>query len=443
MKLFFSVGEPSGDLHGANLIRAIKEKNPQAKCVGFGGPKMAAAGCELHENLTQYAVMWLWHAIKYYFRFKKFATEARAYFEKEKPNAVILIDFPGFNWHIAKHAKACGIPVYYYGVPQIWAWAGWRIHKMRRCVDHALCKLPFEEKWYRAKGCHAVYVGHPYFDELVGRELDPRFLSEFRQKYLFSGPEKVEGRGRRLITILPGSRNQEVKSNLATFLKAASLVQKKRPETVFAVAAYNVHQAQIAKELIEEKKVNVDVFTKKTAELIELADCTMACSGSVSLELLYHQKPSVILYQVSRFGFWIQRIMRKVQYITLVNLLASKNPLPGKLLPYDPDQYWQKKRGDPTYRPEVPFPEYLTAQEKSHSIAQFLLHWQNDRAVHNEIKEQLGQLKSKFGAAGASVRAAEYIVATLEAEKGNTSNSKANRGGTAAGVSQKQFPKSA
>ena len=180
MKIFFSVGEPSGDLHGANLIRELSRRRNDFEFVGYGGPRMAAAGCQLHEDLTKLAVMWFVRVLLNLHRFWGLASRADRYFRHERPDAVVLIDYPGFNWWIARRAKAHGIPVFYYGTPQIWAWAGWRIKKMRRFVDHVLCKLPFEEAWYRERGCHATYVGHPYFDQLRGETLDASFIEQQR-----------------------------------------------------------------------------------------------------------------------------------------------------------------------------------------------------------------------------------------------------------------------
>jgi len=145
LTIFFSVGEPSGDLHGANLIRQLRELCPNIEAVGYGGPKMAEAGCRLHADLTALAVMWFSRAIANLHKFWDLASRADRYFRHHRPDAVVLIDYPGFNWWIARRAKAHGIPVFYYSPPQIWAWARWRVKKMRRLVDHILCGLPFEE----------------------------------------------------------------------------------------------------------------------------------------------------------------------------------------------------------------------------------------------------------------------------------------------------------
>ena len=151
MKIFFSVGEPSGDLHGANLIRQLRRRSPQVQTVGYGGPRMQGAGCQLHEDLTALAVMWFLRALANLHIFWSLVSRADRYFRHHRPDAVVLIDYPGFNWWIARRAKAHKIPVFYYGTPQIWAWAGWRVKKMRRLVDHIMCKLPFEEAWFKAR----------------------------------------------------------------------------------------------------------------------------------------------------------------------------------------------------------------------------------------------------------------------------------------------------
>ncbi len=389
MRIFFSVGEPSGDLHGANLIRALKSRHPDWEFVGYGGPKMSSAGCKLHFDLTQLAVMWLGQALANYHKFRRLVSQADEYFQAERPDAVVLIDYPGFNWHIARKAKAYGIPVIYYGTPQLWAWAGWRVKKMRRYVDHVLCKLPFEEQWFRQRGCHATFVGHPYFDELEAQQLDTKFI------------ERLRTDDRPLVTILPGSRTQEVKSNLLPFLKAAKLIQKRLPNVRFAVAGFKEGQRLLAQEIIDDSGTYAELYVAKTPELIHAAKCCLACSGSVSLELLYHTKPTAILYQISRLAHFAQRFLRKVRYITLVNLLTAKEPFveraAGHYAPADP------RDG------HVLMPEYLTCEDRTADLAGHIVEWLTSDAAFMKNVEGLAELKARVGQGGASVRAAEYI----------------------------------
>ena len=150
---------------------------------------MAAAGCQLHADLTALAVMWFARVLVNLHKFWGLVSRADRYFRHHRPDAVVLIDYPGMNWWIARRAKVHGIPVYYYAPPQIWAWATWRVGKMRRLVDHALCSLPFEEAWLRQRGCKATYVGHPFFDEVRRRPLDEVFISRELEE---SGVGRVE-----------------------------------------------------------------------------------------------------------------------------------------------------------------------------------------------------------------------------------------------------------
>ncbi len=177
MRIFLSAGEPSGDLHAANLVEALKKRLPDAEFVGFGGPHLERSGARVLYPLVDLAVMWFGRVLLNLHKFIRLAGDAERYFRDEKPDAVVLIDYPGFHWALAKRAKRQGVPVVYFVPPQIWAWAGWRVKKMKRYVDHVLCSLPFEPRWYHDRGVPgAVYIGHPYFDELIHRKVDQTFV---------------------------------------------------------------------------------------------------------------------------------------------------------------------------------------------------------------------------------------------------------------------------
>ncbi|MCR9120345.1 MAG: lipid-A-disaccharide synthase, partial [bacterium] len=386
MKIFLSAGEPSGDLHGANLIRDLKSSNPDIEFVGFGGPRMRSEGCNLFHDMTQLAVMFVLNVLLNIHKFYGLYRQAKQYFDNHEIDAVVLIDYPGFNWWIAGLAKKHGVPVFYYGAPQMWAWASWRIKKMRRLVDHVLCKLPFEAEWYKQRNCNATYVGHPYFDELSSRQLDRSFMIDI-----------ANSKGA-MVAILPGSRRQEIQLNLRDFLKAAENIQEQLPDTQFVVASYNEEQAELAREIISEGDFKPTVHAGKTAELIEAADCCMACSGSVSLELLYHSKPSVVLYRVSRFAFAVQNMLRKVKFVTLVNLLAADDPFGPSLALFDPTA----PRAE-----QVPFPEYLTCEDKTDWIAYHLIQWLHDDAAYAKRVRLLERLRDRYASAGASKTAAD------------------------------------
>ncbi len=392
--IFFSVGEPSGDLHGGNLIRFLKQRDPDIQIVGFGGPRMRDAGMTLLEDLTQLAVMWIVQAALNVDKFWKLLRRADEYLARERPDAVVLIDYPGFNWWVARKAKKHGIPVFYYGAPQMWAWGGWRIRKMRRLVDHVLCKLPFEATWYQQRDCNAQYVGHPYYDELSSYQSDHDFLN--RHARTESG---------RLVTILPGSRVQEVKGNMPCFLKAARQVAAEVPGTRFAIASFNESQAEMARAMVADSALNIEVFVDRTSELIQLGHCCMACSGSVSLELMYYARPSVIHYRLNRRMYYFAKtFMLRVKYMTLVNLLACEDRYDMSHVPYDPNQPGAE---------QVPFPEYPTATDKSREIAAHVVQWLTDAAEYRRRVDQLVALRARFCETGATRTAANYILENL------------------------------
>jgi lipid-A-disaccharide synthase len=396
MKLFFSVGEPSGDLHGANLIRAVQHQADgfAVQCTGFGGPRMAAAGCELLQDMTELAVMGLFPVLAKLPRFFALRDRAVDYFHKHRPDAVVLIDYPGFNWHIARAAKDLEIPVFYYGLPQLWAWGEWRVQKVRELVDHALCKLPFEEAWFRARGCHAKYVGHPYFDELASHRLDHPLLDKLAMQ-----------RGR-LVTILPGSRTQEVNSNLPQLLRAAQRVSREVSGVRFAIASYNERQAALALRIVARSGVSAEVHVGHTPELILSAEACLATSGSVSLELLYHAKPSVILYKVPLWTYGVIRQLVKVRYITLVNLLAADQIEADA---EHPAMYDRRA----TSHSRVLLPEYPTWRDRSADLAAHVIEWLTDEPARQRAIAGLASLRDEVARGGASQTAAEYILRQL------------------------------
>lgn len=392
MRLFFSVGEPSGDLHGSNLIREIRSRQTHIECVGFGGPKMRVAGCELQADMTELAIMGFGRVVPHLKRFWNLLRQADQSFQSDRPDAVVLIDYPGFNWWVARRAKKHGIPVFYYGTPQIWGWATHRVRKLRRLVDHALCKLPFEPDWYRQRDCTATYVGHPYFDNFAQRKLDEGFLRELGDQPL--------------VAILPGSRKHEVENNLPAFLNTIEFVSRSVPNARFAIASYNLDQANIAKRLVAQHAgaVKPEVYVDRTRELMHVASCCLACSGSVSLELLHEAKPTVIHYKIDRFGDFLQRHFRRCKFITLVNLLTSERRFHASD-GYDPNDVRQLA--------EAPYPEYLTVKDRSAEMAHHLVRWLIDETARQQVIDSLTPLRDSFAQPGASRLAALYILDVL------------------------------
>jgi lipid-A-disaccharide synthase len=392
MRIFISAGEPSGDLHGANLIAALRARLPETEFVGFGGPKMSAAGAKLLYPLVNLAIMWFLNVFLNILTFVRLIFRADRYFRDQNPSAVILIDYPGLHWWIAKRARARGIPVFYYVPPQLWAWAGWRVKKVQRTVDLVLCSLPFEPDWYRARGVSQVeYVGHPFFDDLAERELDEAFLAQV-QASAHQGP---------LVAILPGSRTQELTRNLPIMVRAAAKLARQRPATRFAVACLHERHRALAERIIrtnirgarDHSAPRIEVFAARTAELIRKADVAWAVSGSVSLELMMEALPTVILYKLNRFDLWIARPFIKAKFITLVNLLADEELMP----------------------------EYLTERDVSDELSGWARTWLDDPAARARATANLVALRHQVARPGASERAAGRIVGWLREHASGTS----------------------
>jgi lipid-A-disaccharide synthase len=329
--------------------------------------------------------MWFLRVLLNIGTFIRLAFQADRFFRDERPDAVILIDYPGFNWWIARRAKARGIPVFYYVPPQLWAWAGWRVEKVRRFVDQVLCSLPFEPAWYRERGVDgAVYVGHPFFDDITERKIDETFVAERRRR---RGP---------LIAILPGSRTQELTRNLPVQLRAAAKLIHTRPDARFAIACLHDRHAEVVREIIGDLAFElnglgmdpsvIEIQSGRTAELIRAATVAWSVSGSVSLELMMEALPTVIVYTVKRFDLWVARHFIKAKYITLVNLLADAELMP----------------------------EYLTWEDASDSLAAWADHWLSDPASRARASAALSNLARQVALPGAADRAADHILAWLD-----------------------------
>lgn len=392
MRVFFSVGEPSGDIHGANLVRSLRQKG--YRCEGYGGPRMQEQGFHVLEDLTQYAVMFL-KALACIPKLWKLYQRADRLLASGQYDAVVLIDYPGFNWWIAKAAKRHGVPVFYYGVPQMWAWLPGRVRKLKRLVDHVLCKLPFEQSWFEQRGCQAIYVGHPYFDELADRKLDREFLREYASS---THP---------LLTLLPGSRTHEVHSNLEWLVESALRIRKQHPRTSIAIAAFNYRQAEYIRDFLEPYQLPIDVFVNRTPELIESATLCLACSGSVSLELMYHQKPSIIVYRLKPWQATVMPLVMRCRFITLVNLLATDN------IELTPDWNYDPRAAVAS----VPFPEFPWLKSPVKHVAEIANQWLSNPSILQERRSQLQTLKQLYGQPGATTRAAEYIDQVLRDKK--------------------------
>lgn len=393
MRYFLSVGEPSGDLHASNLIQQLQKLDPAATFTGYGGPKMQQAGCDVLFDLTKLGVMFLAGVIANFRLFMRLISQADRIFAEKKFDAVVLVDYPGLNWWIARKAKKHKICVFYYGVPQMWAWAPWRISKIRKYVDYVICKLPFEPKWFADRGCEAHYVGHPYFDELQ-KQTDS----------VCSALQSQMGAAKTLL-LLPGSRRTELDRNLGTLVKVAQHVQKHQPETNIVMGCLNDEHRELAQPACRDSTANIEIYSARTIELMKLSDACVACSGSVSLELLHHRLPTVIVYKLGPIMMLIQSVVRRCKFITLTNLMNSADIQRTTWLPNDPD----------ADQDSVLMPEYLFSwQDCSDKVANWIVKWFEDDELRAVKAQQLDQLAKQYAIPGATARAGQFIFEKLQ-----------------------------
>ncbi len=374
MHVFVSAGEPSGDLHGANLIHSLRKLCPGLELSGFGCDLMDAAGCPLLYPLAEHAMIGFTQVAASLPNFWRILQMAERHFAERRPDAIVVIDNPGFHWWLARTARKHGVPVVYFVPPQLWAWGAWRVRKMRRLVDRVLCALPFEQPWYEARGIPARYVGHPYFDELRDQQLDAQFLAAQR-----AAPGPIVG-------LLPGSRRQELANNVPSLLRAAEMIHRQRPDVRFLVACLKEEHRRRVEAMLPAEKLPIEVHAVRTPEIIELAHSTISVSGSVGLELLYRGKPSVVTYRVGRLGMVLAFLLKRSPYISLVNLLA------GQAL----------------------YPEFLSHRCEAEGMATHILHWLSNRPAYDVLRSELLALRDRVAEPGACDRAARLVLEVME-----------------------------
>lgn len=316
--LFFSVFEPSGDTLAAALIAEIKARHPDWRCVGFGGPKMEAAGAEILEHTTQHAVMLAGAATKLQEHCERLG-RFRAWLSANPIDALIPTDSPAANWSYCKAVRKAQprARIVHLVAPQVWAWATWRIRKLRRLTDHVLCLLPFEPQWFGERGVPATFVGHPLLAQPA--------VERAREQLARSSVDWPSAFPR--LALLPGSRRGEWKKNWPTMLSAVGELRKRYPGLSTMVAAIDQRAVEALKQIGAEhptKIVDADYRIAQLDAVLTHADVVLAVSGTVTLDVAAHRTPMVVLYNV---GWWswnlVGRFLVTTRTFTLPNLIGE------------------------------------------------------------------------------------------------------------------------
>jgi len=366
VKFFVITGEASGDLHASFLIKEIKKRLPESRFFGIGGKKMEDEGVKLFFNIEKISVVGFWEAFMKVGNIRKILRSIVEKMRNMKPDALILVDFPGFNLRLAPFAKDLGIKVIYYITPQVWAWGGWRLRSMYKNIDLALVIFPFEERIFSSYGIKTSFVGHPILDEMSLKKSKELFCKEHALS-----PEKP------IIALLPGSREGEIKRILPIMLLISKEIKKRRSDVQFILPTISEEMEGFLPD-----KRDIRIIYDETSDGIHVADTALAASGTVTLETAFLGTPSVIIYKISILTYLIIKWLIKLPYIGLVNIVRGKKIIP----------------------------EYIQFSIRINQISDEILRMLEDTRYVATIKEELKEVKKILGKKGASKNAAEIIV---------------------------------
>ena len=312
MKYYIIAGEPSGDLHGSNLMRGLQAEDSEAQFRFWGGDKMAEVGgvdnlAKHYRETSFFGIVQVVRNLKTIFGQ---IDECKRDIEAYNPDVVILIDYPSFNMRIAKWAKEHGIKVYYYIAPKVWAWKEWRVKEIRKYVDRLYTIFPFETEYFRSKGIEPVFCGNPLCDSIAQYKAQMPSREEFLKE---SGLDE-----RPIVALLAGSRRSEIKDNLADMVA----ISQKFPEYQFVVAAVPWIEKDLYDKLLTG--TNVKFVCNKTYDTLIYAEAAIVTSGTATLETALIGTPEIVVYHIPKLYEWLRPIVLKIPYISLVNINLNR-----------------------------------------------------------------------------------------------------------------------
>ena len=370
MKIMLSAGEASGDLHGANLAEALKAVDPQVELIGMGGEQMRKAGVRIVYDIKNLGVIGIGEIIKkipFFYKLRAFLVNTM---KEEKPDALVCIDYPGFNMKLIEKAKEAGIPVIYYILPTIWAWHKSRGNVIAEYTDLAVSLFPFEAEMYKKMGTNVVYGGHPLLDTVK-----PSMSKN--EAYSFFGLQH----GKKTVLFMPGSRVQEVQSLYGKMLAAGKLLQDKVEGLQFMVPKASTIDKHMLEEAAREANLEVHIGEERVYDMMNIADAAICASGTATLETALMGVPTLLVYRVNALTYWLSKILVHLDSIGLPNIISGHRIMP---------ELWQD---------EVT-PENIEAA---------VLPWLVDAAAAEEARHLMAGVRCQMGEAGAVRRTAEII----------------------------------
>jgi lipid-A-disaccharide synthase len=367
--IYFVAGEVSGDNYGAALLRSLRELRPDLQFIGRGGPQMQAiAGECFHNWISDAAVLGLWEVVKNYGYFREKFRATLQEIDRQKPDAVVLIDYPGFNLRLARalRRQTRSRKIIYYISPQVWAWHRGRIKQMARSLDLMLCIFPFEAELYNKSGLRTIFVGHPMVERLGLQKIDAQ-------------------RDPNLIALFPGSRLREVRKIFPVILETVGELLRTKPDLRFDVAASSSDLAQEMRGMLAaagKNRERVQIKIGEAAQIMQRAFAGIIASGSATQEAAYFRLPFVLIYKVSWLTYLAGRLVINVDYLGMPNVLANKEVVP----------------------------EFIQHHARPRAIAKAVQRLMDETSARSEMISEFDEVIDTLGEGGASNRAARAIV---------------------------------
>ena len=373
-KILLVAGEASGDLHGSHLVEAIQRIDPEIQFFGVGGEGLKRAGMKLLYPSQSLSVVGITEVFAKLGSILKALRALKRSLEREKPDLVILIDFPEFNLRLARIAHRRGIPILYYISPQIWAWRPKRIKLISRVIRKMVVLFSFEVPLYETAGVDVEWVGHPLLDIVK-----PTLPKEKAFQQLSLDPK------RRTVGLLPGSRTHEIERLLPSLLASADLLQKEIPDLQFVIPlAPGISRATLS-PWMGDVSTPIKVVEGRTYDVMNLSELLITASGTATLEGAILGKPMIIIYKVSFLSYWVGRALIRVDHIGLVNLVAEKEIAP----------------------------ELIQEDVNPRRIADEAFRILKDPLLSRKMSESMGEVRQKLGEPGAAERAARIVTSLL------------------------------
>jgi len=368
MKIFLSAGDPSGDLHGSNLIKEIKRQKPDTEFFGFGGHLMAQYA-EMLDPLAENSIIGFWEPVKNLSRLFKDINNAKRFFKNSKPDCVILIDYYGFNIHLAAAAKKFGIPVIYYISPQVWATRKSRVYEIKKCVDKVFVIFPFENEIYQKAGVDCEFLGHPLLDII------PALLQHKKN----SAPN---------IGIMPGSRIQEIKRHFDVFMESFRIIKRSFPCSRIIMPVFSAEQKKYITGNFQFDVSKVDFVEHNDYQKRSQMDICITSSGTATVENMILGVPMVIGYRTSALTYFIAKNLIKIKNIGMVNILAK----------------------------ETVCMELIQDEMTPKSVSEECLKLLQNKEYCGAIKQKLKSVTGKLGMPGSTKKVAQKILEVLKPE---------------------------